>query len=68
MSLTDKDLRRVGEVVELSVLKAFDGHRKDDHQPLHDRIGSLKTKIIFWTGGIAGFAAAVDMAFRVWGK
>ena len=42
MSLTDEDLDRIGDKVEIRMLKAFNEHRKADHDPLERRVNKLQ--------------------------
>lgn len=43
MPLTNKDIDRIGDKVELRMLKAFNEHREKDHKPLERRITKMKT-------------------------
>jgi hypothetical protein len=63
MALSGKDLDRIGDKFELVLEKRFTLHKEKDHDPIHARIGRLKTRIAYASGaaavivGVAQFAA-----------
>ena len=60
MPLTDEDLDRIGDKVEIRMLKAFNEHRTADHDPLERRVNKLRRITygfqVLWST-VAGFFA-----------
>lgn len=60
MPLDDDDIRRIGDMVEIRTLKAFNEHRTSAHDPLERRVNKLQRVTygfqVLWST-IAGFFA-----------
>ncbi len=57
MPLEDSDIERIGDKIELSMLKAMNRHKEEDHAPLLRKLGRLDGKIKWGMGLAAGLSA-----------
>ena len=63
--LDDNDHKQIALTLENAVLKGFDQHRKEQHEPLEFRLDAVERKIWKWGGGIAVILAAVPFLLKL---